>query len=96
MDTDVKSYELEYTGENERTVHTEGARIFLRRTDPYGFWNISFERGSPPSYLEGSFTSLDVALATVRNYITKARAQYENSERERVRTAKAKAQASAA
>ncbi len=79
---------VENTGENERTVHNTGSKIYLRRTDPYGFWYISFERGSPPEHLQGAYTTLDHVTAVVRNYVEENRIKAEASDRERVRTAK--------
>lgn len=91
MDTDVNTIGVTYAGENERSIETENSKINLRRTDPYGFWHVSFERGAIPSSLEGAFTTLDSAVNAVQNYLGVARTQAIKADRERVRTAKAKA-----
>jgi hypothetical protein len=91
VDTDDKNIAVTYAGENERTVETENSKIYLRRSDPYGFWHVSFERGSPPSHLTGAFTTLDVAVNAVQNYLGVARSEAIKADRERARTAKTKA-----
>ena len=59
----------EETAENIRVIETNGAKIFLTRKDPYGFWFISFEHGQLPDKLTGAYTSAELAAADVDKYI---------------------------
>ena len=66
------TFKLPYddTAENIRTIETNGAKIFLTRKDPYGFWSISFEHGQLPEQLTGSYTSAELAAADVDKYLS--------------------------
>lgn len=83
-------YFVENTGENERTVHTGSAKIYLRRKDPYGFWFVSFERGEIPAYLDQAFTSIDRAYEALENYMNTNKHRAKIADRERIATAKRK------
>ena len=41
----------------DRTIELENNVIHVRRSDPYGFWRCSYERGAIPQELKGSYTS---------------------------------------
>lgn len=55
---------------NERVFDLGTNKIRVIRTDPYGFWHISFERGQLPKKLKGNYTSFDQAEKAVRAYLT--------------------------
>jgi hypothetical protein len=50
-------------------------KIRIERTDPYGFWSISFERGAPPEHLRGQYTSFRDAEKDVSVYLASKDAQ---------------------
>lgn len=74
--------------ENKRTIQNGSAKIFLNRTDPYGFWHVQFERGAIPETLNQAFTTLDRAYEAIQVYFNNNASRLEQAERERVRTAK--------
>lgn len=54
----MEESKLEYIEENSARVVPYGKnKIRVERKDPYGFWYVSFERGSPPERLKGSYTT---------------------------------------
>lgn len=55
--------------ENLRVIETNGAKIFLHRTDPFGFWIVQFEKGQLPESLTGSYTSATIAAEAVEKYL---------------------------
>ena len=57
--------------ENQRTIETNGAKIFINRKDPFGLWYIAFERGELPEWLKGAYTSVERATADINVYIEK-------------------------
>ena len=59
----------EETAENQRVIETNGAKIFLNRKDPFGFWYIKFERGEMPDILTGAYTSAELAIADINKYL---------------------------
>ena len=52
-----------------KTIETNGAKIFLKCTDPYGFWYVSFEKGPVPEKLAGAYTSSDNAQVAINSYL---------------------------
>jgi len=54
---------------NIRIIPFDKNKIIAKREDPYGFWSISFERGSPPDWLKGLYTSFDKAYLDIRKYL---------------------------
>ena len=65
------TFKLPYdeTSENSRVVETNGAKIFLNRKDPYGFWYVKFERGEVPEVLSGAYTSAELAMSAINKYL---------------------------
>lgn len=55
--------------ENLRVIETNGAKIFLTRKDPFGFWYVSFEKGEVPMTIAGAYTSAGLAEADVTVYL---------------------------
>lgn len=85
------TFTVEHSKENERILHVDGsANIVLNRKDPYGFWYVSFERGTIPESLNQAYTAIDRAYDAVQNYLNENGRRQRAAERERVRTAKTK------
>lgn len=54
----------------ERYLDIGENKIFFRFTDPYGFVNLSIEKGQLPTYLKtANYTSLEQAYTAVQNYL---------------------------
>jgi hypothetical protein len=51
-------------------VDTDNDFIF-KQEGPYGFWNVSRERGQVPESLSGAYTSIDAAREAVQVYANK-------------------------
>ena len=47
--------------------------LHVRRTDPFGFWHCSYEKGGMPEELQGSYTSFDEARKAVEGYLSKTK-----------------------
>lgn len=65
---------FESVGDNdlsrERVFTLEsGFKVTIKATDPYGFWTIHFEKGQPPKYLRGNYTSFDKAKNHLDYYL---------------------------
>lgn len=54
---------------NIRSYDLGNNKLNIKRTDPYGFWVISFERGQVPASLKGQYTSIDDARKAVKTYL---------------------------
>lgn len=54
---------------SEKTFEVENNVIRIRRTDPFGFCYISYERGTVPEHLKGSYTSYYEAEKAVLAYL---------------------------
>jgi hypothetical protein len=52
-----------------RVVELEKNRVYISRTDPYGYWSMKYEKGVLPGFLQGSYTSFNYALNALRNYL---------------------------
>lgn len=67
----------EFTGDkdlsSDRKFVLDKNVLHVRRTDPYGFWHCSYERGPVPEDLRGSYTSFDEAKRAVESYLSKTR-----------------------
>lgn len=56
---------------NERIFSVGKNKLRVKKSDPYGFWNCSYEKGITPEELSGSFTSFEEARKAIENYFTK-------------------------
>jgi hypothetical protein len=67
-----------------RTIKTETCIITFKRTDPYGFWYISLDKGQLPENLRGAYSTFDKAFKDIDRYIAEKRltivAQSDNEE----------------
>lgn len=54
---------------SEKTFEVDNNVIRIRRTDPYGFCHISYEKGTVPEHLKGSYTSYYEAEKAVLAYL---------------------------
>lgn len=56
---------------NERLISIDlgNNKINMKRTDPYGFWTIGFDKGQVPEKLRGLYTSAEVARRAVTAYL---------------------------
>lgn len=54
---------------SEKTFEVDNNVIRIRRTDPFGFCHISYERGTIPEHLKGSYTSYYEAEKAVLAYL---------------------------
>lgn len=61
--------EMTQPEENKRVIEVGKNKLFLKRTDPYGFIYINYERGELPEVLKGAFTSFDEARRKIENYL---------------------------
>ena len=52
-----------------QVLELDNNKMVLKRTDPYGFIYISFERGQVPESLKGAYTTWEAAKAAVNNYL---------------------------
>lgn len=57
--------------ENREVAISANNKAFIRKSGPYGFWAITFERGRPPATLGGMYTSWSTAEAAVKDYVRK-------------------------
>jgi hypothetical protein len=55
---------------NMRIMEVGKNKIFMRRTDPFGFIKLNYERGELPIELQGQFTSFDEAKKRIEVYLT--------------------------
>ena len=59
--------------ENKRTISLKsGNKLICTRTDPYGFWSISFERGAVPNELKGSYTTFNNAMRAIELWVERS------------------------
>lgn len=55
---------------NERTVILDnGNKIHMKRSDPFGFIAVNWDKGQMPAKLKGQFTSFDEARRAVDGYL---------------------------
>lgn len=54
---------------NHRTLTLENNKIHFKRTDPYGFWTVNYDKGQVPVSLRGHYTSYDKAAQAVEGYL---------------------------
>ena len=52
-----------------RVIDLGNNKIYMTRTDPYGMIYISFDKGGPPDWLKGAYTSYDMAKRDVDRYL---------------------------
>lgn len=62
---------------NRRSVTIGDNKLNFTRTDPYGFWIISYEKGQLPRELTGVYTSFQNALKEAQSYIVKKQKEAE-------------------
>lgn len=55
--------------ENVRFVEVGKNKLYMRRTDPFGYIHFQFERGELPKELQGSYTSFAEARKKVDAYL---------------------------
>lgn len=64
---------LDHSGDkdlaNVRVYDLGNNKIRMTRTDPYGFVEISYERGQIPEHLKGNYTSFEEARRAVDAYL---------------------------
>lgn len=54
-----------------RTIQLDnGSTVNIKRTDPYGFWSIHYEKGQVPQNLSGSYTSDTAAIEALKSYLS--------------------------
>jgi hypothetical protein len=66
----LDDFETDKDAPNVRVVAVGKNKIIARRTDPFGFWSLAFERGALPEWLQGSYTSYDQAFLDIQKYIS--------------------------
>jgi len=54
---------------NDRTLKLDNNTVHIRKSDPYGFWSISMERGQIPHKLKGHYTSFTEAEKAIMHYL---------------------------
>lgn len=55
---------------NLRVVYlANGRKLRLERKDPFGFVYIGWDKGNPPSHLQGAYTDFDQARQALANYL---------------------------
>jgi hypothetical protein len=53
-----------------RTIELENGNVlYVKNTDPYGFWTVHYEHGQLPKSMRGAYTTWDYALAAVKKYL---------------------------
>jgi hypothetical protein len=65
--------ETEERNEDNRAtfpVNADGDCLHIRVTQPFGFLKVFTSKGPVPKELSGSWTDINMAKATVENYIT--------------------------
>jgi len=45
-----------------------GNTLYVKRTDPYGFFRFSLERGAVPDWMKGNYTSLQEVQKAIQQY----------------------------
>lgn len=72
----MKDYFIEHSTEGDKDMARcrileleNGNKIKVQATDPYGFWNVSYESGNMPKQLKGEYTSYDEAKKAVQTYL---------------------------
>lgn len=63
----------------DRTFELENNVLHVRRSDPYGFWHCSYERGPVPVELNGSYTSFYEAEKAVLSYLERKKKEVKSS-----------------
>ena len=46
-----------------------GNKIYLKKTDPFGFFKFNLERGQLPSWIQGEYTSITEAEKALDKYL---------------------------
>lgn len=64
----------DFTGANDITSVREvaldnGNTLYVKRTDPFGFFVFSLARGQIPEWMRGQYTSLDEAQKAIKVYL---------------------------
>lgn len=63
----------DFTGDNSlgraRQVTLEdGTKLWVKASDPYGFWRVSYDKGKPDPKFDQEFTSFAKALAFIEGW----------------------------
>lgn len=53
---------------NREVIFADGAKMFIRQDDQYGFWHIHNSKGKVAEALSGSYTNFNQALIALQNY----------------------------
>jgi hypothetical protein len=53
----------------DRTFEVGNNVLHVKRSDPFGFWTCSYEKGPVPEVLSGSYTSFQEAEKAVLAYL---------------------------
>lgn len=53
----------------DRVIELQNNKAHIRKSGPYGFWAISFDRGRPPDHLLGLYTSPSDAEKALLQYL---------------------------
>jgi hypothetical protein len=66
----MEDFDFASNEENKRTVELKnGNKLHFKRSDPYGFWTVNYDKGQLPAHLLGQYTSYDRAEAAVKTYL---------------------------
>lgn len=61
---------FEQSEDHKRTVTLDnGNKIHFKKTDPYGFWVVNYNKGQLPKQLKGVYTSYNAAWKHVQAYL---------------------------
>lgn len=52
-----------------RVIELDNNKLHVQRKDPYGFWEIHFDKGQIPDDLKGRYTSFDEAKKAIDVYL---------------------------
>ena len=56
--------------ENKRTYNYGNNKIYVTREDPYGFWNVTIDKGTLPDHLQHAiYTEFPLAHRDVMHYL---------------------------
>lgn len=54
---------------SDRVFNLDNNKLHIRKSDPYGFWTVSYERGQVPESIGGQYTSPMEAEKAVLTYL---------------------------
>lgn len=68
----------EFLEDGRRVIKTELRTVYLTKTDPNGFWKVTFKEGDTPKILRGMYTSPKSATNDVMGFINSEKTKIEN------------------